>query len=195
MPTFTTGICCRSHQDCRCGCRGPHFCGCEPVVRGFGHPPASTKQGGEWSPPPELTLPTPRPVRITSQGIFIRVCGAIIVSFLLTISECPRALSPSRTAAVGEADILAEHLRLHAADIFAAGFHLFRGEFEDAKAVETQGKERLPEIGSEEFERAAPLFVAGVVALNDEILVPLIELRRLGFCGRDRKSTRLNSSH
>jgi hypothetical protein len=47
----------------------------------FGHP--STKQGGEWSPAPELALPTPRPVRITWQGIFIRVCGAIIVSFLL----------------------------------------------------------------------------------------------------------------
>ena len=46
-------------------------------------PPAWTKQGGNWSPPPELTLPTPRPVRITWQGIFIRVCGAIIVSFLL----------------------------------------------------------------------------------------------------------------
>jgi type IV secretory pathway TrbD component len=46
-------------------------------------PPASTKQGGEWSPPPELTLPTPRPVRITWHRIFIRVCGAIIVSFLL----------------------------------------------------------------------------------------------------------------
>jgi hypothetical protein len=45
--------------------------------------PASTKQGGEWSPAPELTLPTPRPVRITWQGIFIRVCAAIIVSFLL----------------------------------------------------------------------------------------------------------------
>src|ERR1700674_3704912 len=37
--------------------------------------PASTKQGGEWSPAPELALPTPRPVRITWQGIFIRVCG------------------------------------------------------------------------------------------------------------------------
>jgi hypothetical protein len=46
-------------------------------------PPASTKQGGEWSPPPELTLLTPRPVRIRAQGIFLRVCGAIIVSFLL----------------------------------------------------------------------------------------------------------------
>jgi hypothetical protein len=46
-------------------------------------PPASTRQGGEWSPAPELTLPTPRPVRITWQGIFIRVSGAIIVSFLL----------------------------------------------------------------------------------------------------------------
>jgi hypothetical protein len=49
----------------------------------FGHP--STKQGGEWSPAPELTLPTPRPVRITWRGIFIRVCGAIIVSFLLCL--------------------------------------------------------------------------------------------------------------
>jgi hypothetical protein len=46
-------------------------------------PPASTKQAGEWSPPPELTLPTPRPVRIRAQGIFLKVCGAIIVSFLL----------------------------------------------------------------------------------------------------------------
>jgi hypothetical protein len=46
-------------------------------------PPASTKQGEEWSPAPELTLPTPRPTRITWQGVLIRVCGAIIVSFLL----------------------------------------------------------------------------------------------------------------
>jgi hypothetical protein len=44
---------------------------------------ASTKQDGEWSPAPELKLPTPRPVRMTWQGIFIRVCGAVIVSFLL----------------------------------------------------------------------------------------------------------------
>jgi hypothetical protein len=48
-------------------------------------PPASTRQGGEWSPAPELMLPTPRPVRITWQGIFIGVCGAIIVSFLLLL--------------------------------------------------------------------------------------------------------------
>lgn len=46
-------------------------------------PPAPSKRGGEWSPPPELTLPTPRPVRIRAQGIFLRVCGAIIVGFLL----------------------------------------------------------------------------------------------------------------
>ena len=46
---------------------------------------ASTKQGGEWIPAPELTLPTPRPVRIRWQGILIRVCGAIIVSFLLFV--------------------------------------------------------------------------------------------------------------
>lgn len=45
--------------------------------------PASAKPGGEWRSPPELTLPTPRPVRIRAQGIFLRVCGAIIVSFLV----------------------------------------------------------------------------------------------------------------
>jgi len=48
-------------------------------------PPASTRDGGEWSPAPELLLPTPRPVRITWQGIFIGVCGVIIVSFLLFV--------------------------------------------------------------------------------------------------------------
>lgn len=47
--------------------------------------PASTRQGREWIPAPELTLPTPRPVRITWQGILIRGCGAIIVSFLLCL--------------------------------------------------------------------------------------------------------------
>lgn len=30
-----------------------------------------------WSPPPELTIPTPRPVRLTLRGILPRVCGAI----------------------------------------------------------------------------------------------------------------------
>jgi hypothetical protein len=47
--------------------------------------PASAPHAGEWSPAPELALPTPRPIRLTWQGIFIRVCGAIIVSFLLCL--------------------------------------------------------------------------------------------------------------
>ena len=46
-------------------------------------PPASTRQGGEWSPAPEPSSPAPRRVRISWRGIFVRVCGAIIVSFLL----------------------------------------------------------------------------------------------------------------
>lgn len=50
-----------------------------PMVRAFG-PPASTTQGGESSLSPELTLPTPRPIRITWRGARIRVCGAIIVT-------------------------------------------------------------------------------------------------------------------
>ena len=38
-----------------------------------------------WCPPPDLTLPTPRPVSMTLGGAFIRVCGAIIFVFCILV--------------------------------------------------------------------------------------------------------------
>src|SRR5207302_95932 len=84
-----------------------------------------------------------------------------------------------------EVHLLAIHLHLHAADVLAPRFHLVGSQLEDAEVVEVDREEDGGLVAGEVLERAALLLVIGVVAVDDEVGVPVVELLRVGLVDRD----------